>query len=128
MSLLTDALEGFNGQLTVLPLALGEPRTVHIASEPYLVDERDINNPTETTGNRVLVVDVTDSDSGGDYTVYLQAGMLTALARANRLAGLPIDTLEVDSSYTIVKTGVGTARNGRHAPNLYTWRYEDSIR
>jgi len=122
MSLLTNALEGFSGQLPSLPLPMREAVTVVIASEPYEVDERDINNPTETTGNKVLVVDVATND-GETYTVYLQAGMLTALARANRLAGLPIDTLELGATYTLTKTGIGTARNGRNAPNLYTWKY-----
>jgi len=126
MSLLTDALEGFSGQLPSLPLEMGRTVTVVIASEPYEIDERDINNPTETTGNKVLVVDVNTED-GGAYTVYLQAGMLTALARANRLAKLPLDSLELEATYTITKTGIGTARNGRNAPNLYTWEYMDSI-
>lgn len=121
-SLLGEALEGYSGQLPSLPLPLGEIRTVTISCAPYLVDERDRDNPSETTGNKVLVVDII-ADDAEEFTIYLQSGMLTALARANRLAGLPIDTLVVGSRYSIVKTGVGNARPGRNAPNLYTWRY-----
>lgn len=121
-SLLSEALEGYSGQLPSLPLPLEEIRTVTISCAPYLVDERDRDNPTETTGSKVLVVDVI-ADDADEFTIYLQSGMLTALARANRLAGLPIDSLVIGSRYSIVKTGTGTARPGRNAPNLYTWRY-----
>lgn len=125
-SLLADALAGFSGQLPSLPLETGVSQNVTIASEPYQVDEREMDNPGETTGNKVLVVDVICNADGNTYTVYLQSGMLIALARANRLAGLPLDSLPLHSTYNITKVGVGKARPGRSAPNQYVWEHVTS--
>lgn len=119
MSILSAAMQDVSSQLPAIPLPLNEAVTFTVDGEVYEIPARDPNDRTKTTDKMVPVVDV---NSGKDtFTVYLQTGIVTALARANRKAGLPLDTLPVGSQHTLTFTGKGLAQQGRNAPNLYTW-------